>query len=593
MAEERPTTDWIKTLKDGLRDKVYPTMHANMRECKAAFELNIAVAVPEGFEKYIPPTAFWIVQDGATQIITDRPTVEVEAVADTKKAQEGQEIVQKFLEHCLWQWTLQNEVSPLQECAKNMCRYGMACLKGPLYDANIWGRSIERKVSESDDDWKERKSAQDLERMMNFPLFTRAIDPLTIFPDPSGKRGFIIESYKRLAMDIHASWPEWTYDSKNPLEEIDWLEYWSPNWRCFLAGGKPVLTGEVQRNLYGFIPYDWSYSGWGTSSPDGKPEAKAMGLLNMALSALYSEARLKTAMDTHLRANVYQRMRITPGSNVKLNMEPGGVTEADKEDVDLMPQPQINPDTFVILGSVMQDIRSATYPEALSGARSPGVESGYFQGLMIGQGRIKFKPPTERLQLMAASCLQKHAILLKRLIKQPIPIMGKLTIKPSQIEEPVMAKVKLEPVDPMENDRRIKQGLELLVHRVISLRTMRMDYAKVSDEEERIQIMVEDVLNQPEIKALMGQGAAEDWGMKRLIEEIVRKQTQPPTGMPPMAPTPSMGQPPGQAPLPTGMPPEGRQPPELDRRLQRLGAPGATEQMLSPAEVREVPLAPR
>lgn len=588
MAEEKPTIDWITTLRDGLRDKVYSTMHANMRKCKAAFELEIDVAVPEGFEKYIPPTAFWIVQDGATQIITDRPTVEVEAVADTKKAQENQEITQKFLEHCLWQWTLMNEVSPLQECAKNMCRYGMACLKGPLYDAKLWGRSIERE-GESDDDWKERKSAQDLDRIMNFPLFTRGIDPLTIFPDPSGRRGFIIESYKRLAIDIHASWPEWKgYDSKNLLEEIDWLEFWSPYWRCFIAGDEPVLKGEVIKNIYGFIPYDWSYSGWGTSSPDGKPEDKAMGLLNRTLSALQSEARLKTAMDNHLRVNVYQRMRITPGSNVKLDMSPGGVTEAEKEDVDLMPQPQINPDTFGILGSVMQDIRSATYPEALSGGREPGVESGYFQGLKIGQGRLKFKAPTERLQLMAASCLQKHAILLKRLIKQPIPIMGKLTIKHSQIEEPVMAKVKLEPVDPMENDRRIKQGLELLTRNVISLRSMRMDYAKVSDKEEREQILIEAVLAHPTINSVLMQGAAEDWGLKRLIEKIAAEQAMAPTGVPTGVPT---GTPMGQVPPPTGMPPG--QPPELDRRLQRLGAPGSNEQMLSPAEVREVPLAPR
>lgn len=564
--EEKPTIKWIETLKQGLEEKVYSTMHANMKKCKAAFELDIPVVIPEGdaFEKYIPPTAFWIVQDGATQIITDRPTVEVEAVADTKKAQENQEITQKFLEHCLLQWTLMNEVSPLQECAKNKCRYGMSCLKGPLYDTKAIG----------------------------FPLVTRAIDPLTILPDPSGRRGFIIETYKRLAMDIHASWPEWKgYDPTNPLEEVDWVEYWSPDWRCFLAGGKPVLKGEVIKNLYGFIPYDWSYSGWGTSSPDGKPEAKAMGLLNMVLSALYSEARLKTAMDNHLRQNVYQRLRVDRGSDIRPDMSPGGVTEADENEVGVMPQAQINPDTFIILGSVMQDIRSATYPEALSGTRGPGVESGYFQGLMIGQGRIKFKPPTERLQLMAASCLQKHAILLKKLIKEPIPIMGKLKIRSEQIEEPVMAKVKLEPVDPMENDRRIRQGLELLTRNVISLRTMRMDYAKVSDEEERKQILVEAVLAHPTISALMMQGAAEDWGLKREIEKMVekmatemaREQPTSPTGMTPMG---------GPAGGPAGATPTGRGP-ELDRRLQRLGAFGSPEQMTSPVEEREVPFGAR
>jgi hypothetical protein len=525
---KKPDVSEIVTLYTGLKDNVFATMHANMENCHRMYDLDFAekVHTPEGFDKYIPPTSYWIVQTGANQLITDSPTVEIEAISDTEKAQKSADIEREFAEFLLKQMEIQNEASPLKECAVNLCSAGMAVLKGPLFDAGAW-KTIEKKDGEPEADYKERVKANNVDKRNNFPIYFRAIDPRTFYPDPSGRKTFVIESYTRLAMDIKNNWPAWEgYKDNMPFQEISWLEYWSKGFRSYLADSKEVFGAGVIPNVFNFLPYAWGYSGWGKTSPNGKPEERAVGLLNPIISALEEEARFKTAMGNHFRQNVYQPYAVDPSIKGEIKVGPGEINQnvpvrdGKIDGIAPFPVARINPDTYPILSSVLQDIQNTAASALLSGQGPLGDTSGYLRGIDIGQGRIKYRPPLRTLENMASQVIRNTLYMIKYVIKQPVPFGGGKFIRPDDILEPIIVNVSLEPEDPAENDRKIKLGMELEARRIISTRKMREDYAGVSDVEESQQILIEDIKKMPQYQALLLGQAMEKYEMKALLDKL-------------------------------------------------------------------------
>lgn len=524
----KPTISYINTIYTGLRDKVYSAMHANMTACHKLYNLDFEsdIETPDGFSTYIPPTAYWIVQTGANQLITDSPTVEIEAINDTEKAQRSADIMREFSLFLLSQMEIQNDISPLKECAMNLCVMGMGVLKGPLFNAAAW-KAIERKHGESEADFKARSKALTLERRNNFPIYFRAIDPRTFYPDPSGQKQFAVEYFSRLSLDIRGAWPEWSgFREDAPFEDVNWLEYWSKDYRAYLADEKAVFKNEVIPNVFKFLPYAWGYSGWGKTSPDGKPEDKAVGLLNPIVSALMEEARFKTAMSNHIQQNVYPSYAADKGIIGEIKIGPGEVNqnvrvrEGRVEDIALMPQGRINADAYPIAAMVIQDIQNTSGSALLSGQSPTGDTSGYLQGILVGQGRIKFRPPLRTLENMASKAIRDTLYMIKHVIKQPVPFAGGKVIRPDDILEPIVVYVSLEPTDPAEDDRKLRSGLELMLRKVISIRTMREEYAGVSDVEEGKQILIEEIKEMPQYKALLLGEALEEYELQALVGKL-------------------------------------------------------------------------
>lgn len=573
----KPTIQDINTLYNGLKDKVYAQMHANMETCHKMYNLDFAssVSVPDGFTSYIPPTGYWIVQTGASQLITDSPTVDVEAISDTEKAQKSADIMREFAEFLLQQMEIQNETSPLKECATNMCSLGMAVLKGPLFNAAQW-KAIERRKGESESDFKDRVKASNIEKRSNFPIYFRAIDPRTFYPDPSGRKLFAFECYTRLAIDVNATWPQWAgYNTTTPFAEVKWLEAWWREWRSYLADEKAVFGSEVMPNVFGFIPYAWGYSGWGKTSPDGKPEDKAVGLINPIVSALEEEARFKSAMSNHFQQNVYQPYAVDPSIKGEIKVGPGDINtnvpvkDGKIEGIAPFPVARINPDTYPILSSVLQDIQNTSGSALLSGQSPSGDTSGYLQGILVGQGRIKFRPPLRALENMASTVIRNTLYMIKHVIKQPIPFAGGKIIRPEDILEPIIVHVSLEPQDPAENDRKIQLGTQLEARGIISKRLMREEYAGVSDVEESQQILVEKIKEMPQYQALLLGQAMETYEMQALVQKL--KQVEANGGLAAQV-LPDVAAAQGGA-------------PEMDiKEQQRLGAMGGTGMLMSQPE---------
>jgi len=378
-----------------------------------------------------------------------------------------------------------------------------------------------------------------------------------------------------MAIDIHNSWPEWKgYNAENPFEQIPWLEYWSRDWRSFIADETAVLNGEVIPNVYNFSPYQYKYSGWGKSSPDGKPEEKAIGLLNPIVSALKEEARFKSAMGNHLRQNIYQPYAKDPtlkGDEIRFG--PGDVNEMPVKDgkiqgIALFPVAQINTDLFPILASYLNDIQNASGSALLSGNSPSGDASGYLQGILVGQGRIKYRAPLRGIETIVSEAIRKALYMVKYVIKQPVPFGGGKFIRPDDIMEPIIVNVSLEPVDPAEDDRKMKLGLELHSKDIISTKKMREEYAHVSDQEESAQILVEAIKAMPQYQALLLGEALEKYEMKSLLAKL--KELEAKGGIASQA-APYMENMPNQE--------QANMPTLPIKKQQRLGAPGSVNQL--------------
>lgn len=580
--EDKPSVDYIRTLAAGLEGKVYGTMRTEFNTWLEAYRLNFTVQRPKSAEVYIPPTAWRLVQEGSCQLVTDRPTVTLQAAAKTSEEQLSMSTMQDFAKFALLEWGALSDVEPFRECAVNVCLFGLFGLRGPTYSYDVWGIPGAKDLDPKN--YGDYKKMREAVKHNIFPVSLRAMDPLTFLPDPSGRKAYCIEKYKRLAIDLHAMWPEWKgYNPEAPFQEYDYIEYSSRYWRCVLIDDMPVLKGEVQPNLHPYLPYDWYYSGWGRASAN--PEDRAVGLIKNVYSALKAEARQKTAYDHHIRANIYGQLRVRPGWKGILQMEPGGVTRGSEEDFGLMPQPRLNPDAYGILGITKQDITEGTYAEALSGKRAIGETSGYMKGLSVGQGRVRFRPPLERLEKAAATAIARSLLCCKYTINESVPFGIDQTLKPRDVIEPVFFRVNLEPVDPAENDRRIKQGLELLAARVISLRCMREEFAKRSDPQMRREIMVESVIHSPEIQGLLSQAAAEGWGLRKTVAELQGELDK--GGMGGGIPLPGMAEGMRKSPegIPMGKPGEVFGP---NRELMTMGAMGGAEPPMSKYDMGQV-----
>ena len=138
--------------------------------------------------------------------------------------------------------------------------------------------------------------------------------------------------------------------------------------------------------------------------------------------------------------------------------------------------------------------------------------------------------------------------------------------------------MKLSAVTPEEADRQTMLGSNLLEKGQISHLRFLEHYAMISDASgEMKRILVEKLLAQPELMAILARTAMEDWGMKELLEKL--------------APVANMGQLPpvegaipGQAPTPPATPGSAEEMALIEK--QRLGGLGQGGELGSAPEVK-------
>ncbi len=141
------------------------------------------------------------------------------------------------------------------------------------------------------------------------PIRLTIPDPMNVYADPQEVDGIpkrVIKSFKMTVGAVKQLYPEFK-SGKKSTTEIDYLAYWDSEWRYFEADTQALLPEDIQTNILGFVPFVHVASGFGKSSPDGKPEKKYVGRLHKAIGRLIQQCQSQSRYDSGMAlwANPY------------------------------------------------------------------------------------------------------------------------------------------------------------------------------------------------------------------------------------------------------------------------------------------------
>lgn len=529
MKETKPTVESIKNKLEKLKT-YYATMHDHFLTCDDAYDGNLKIPVPQGYEKYVPATAKAQVDVAVDHHVTTRPIVTIPRAKDTVKQQSLADTLEKYYQCFLNYNAANNSLPPAREAAKQLALYGMCVLKGPLYD----------KRYNDNASWRQ-----------GFPFVYRAVNPEFVYCDPAvfwrTGDGCVIETSRRTVGEVMALYPNFKTDH-TLYDEVDWLEYWSCGWRAYLCDNKMVV-GPL-RNAYGLVPYEIGFSGMGRLT--GKPEDLAVGLIYPIIEALRLEATLKTAIAAVVATHAFPRLiSDVDVSQVQWSHGPAGVTTIPKDaNLREMYQAKVPGDLYGFINLLTNDIEKATFNKAVRGEAPQSADaSGYLQSILVGEGRLRFGQSIATLNVVLGNMLSKLAYLTETLVGEPISIWGSTgkgayeeTFDPADINGFYTVNVSMEGTPPEENDRRSMLGLKQFQAGTIPLDYLLEEFYKVQDSSGMIKrLFVEKVMQQPAVLEALQNAALGDWGMRDFIDQIKKQQAQA-MSQPPIPPQNMMGQ---------------------------------------------------
>ncbi len=294
---EKPTIGDIIKLKDD-RVTYYSTLRTEQESSESYYELEFDSGIKEPFREIKMDTARNFVDDPVNTMVTDNPQIKYPPLADTEVERERAQKVQNVLQAGLDR-VLQEQPNPLEEAPKNIWLYGEGYFKA-LVNKEVY----DTKPKKGEKNYDEELEEWEYGLIDNFPLILKAPNPRWIMPSIKHSRGIpanVIEFYKRRVEDIKANYPDWVNaKDKKDTELVDWIEYWSKDWRGYLADGVSVFGEEKDflPNIFEIVPYVHMYSGLGRMSADGDPKYMARSVLFGAKDMLLTETRGFSQIDT-------------------------------------------------------------------------------------------------------------------------------------------------------------------------------------------------------------------------------------------------------------------------------------------------------
>jgi len=490
--------------------------------------------MPSDIEVYVPPTARSQVDDATDHLMALKQRVVVPLWAETQKAKETASVLQRFGESFL-QWIESvHRHNIRRSCLKHGILYGMFCFKGPLYVPRFHNEEMD------DDDW-------DSYLRQSFPFVFQSVHPRNIYLGNPIDPEFVIEVCPRKVFSIKDKWPEWDYGSLNLSDNVLWWEYWDAKQRAYFVTASKGKNGEQvisqEENIYGFVPYEIGYGGFGMESEDGKPEDLCVSMIAPALSSYKMEARLKTALSAELEYGVYGKptTNVPPGEDFIDAIAPGERSvHPEHYNFRYEETPRANPEAYRML-QLINDDQQKVMPSVVQGVWPKGVTSGYMGAISVGQARLSLEGLKTSWCIATGNKLNHVTRLVKDVVMEPIGLLGNFstgksmqTIKPEILNPDIQRfYVQLDAESPEMRDRRIMLGLRLLSQGALSWETITREYFDADPDIEMNRKLVEAALNSPIIQQGLAVAAAQDMGMHELIEMIKQGALQAPSQLQP------------------------------------------------------------
>ena len=372
------------------------------------------------------------------------------------------------------------------------------------------------------------------------PILYFTPNPLIVFASPNedenGVPEYVILHYERMPFILAQIYPKWS--KKDSKGMVKFTEYIDKNQHYVEIDGEEVRN---QKNIYGFVPFVHKLSGFGTDSPEAKPEEMVMGRLRKVRSLLERKTAMVSNIDSvvHLFANesldFIQTDKIidTPAGGwdswVKQYEMGAGLGHFIPFGIEVKRGERIQPDQALLMYMASIDAELER-EDPLVMAGSPMGEGGRQQDMVTASAMKRYETIAENTEYAFAVAMGMGLRMM-----DTIPSLRPDGIHEGDINKHYRCRVELKAADPIEADRKATLGSRLYAPVTpdglgqIDLRTNLIEYQGKTPEQADeiiIQMMVDKVTFQsPEIVQLIGTKAAQTMGMEDALLAI-RQQNQ-------------------------------------------------------------------
>ena len=580
MKKYKPSVEEIKSIVDKC-EKRYYQIHQAFKQDETFYELNFhdRLNLPDEYARdaVVLPTGRDMVDAAVDHSDITNARVFVNRKGVTKSSDENAEMMRKFYLGLIYRTNIESPISPWRVAAKHFWLHGISYLK-TLWDADRWPDKPIQKKGESDEAYKERIDEWQGHTELSVPIIIQAVNPKNVMADPFHiVPQFYIEKHERLAYNIKQRYPHWNLEVDGD-KEVEWVEFWDGEYKCFLADGEPVLKVPVVPHKYGLLPYVPVESGLGNVSIDTDINMRYVGILRYMQDILIAESRGYSVSEIVLRQEAWPWFTIDGPNADKVGEIKRYFGEATPlpEGVRLTPQsPSVPPEALYRHFAISQDIinqHGAT--RSVRGLSETNVRSGADRRLLMSMGAAKFSYATEAFKQGTAKVLTNCAHLFKNVVpgdvrlwnwsQSPIDQFDAI-IKKDKMREPFTCYVEFAPISEEDEYRRHDDLMRQLQSGILTKKAARRQLSNIDPltlEEEEAE---ETIRMSPSLAQGRDKLIAERWAaavaQRNAAEMIQAPQAPPqvpPQGMPQGMPPQVQPQRPPQAP-PQGIP-QGGQP---------------------------------
>lgn len=397
----------------------------------------------------------------------------------------------------------------------------------------------------------------------DIPIRVILPDPLIVFMDSTqgekyGRPQRVIISFDRVAWDVKQNYPEWAWDQKGNKqwsETVPFLMYWDNDVRYFEADKEALFrdangdlsNGDgIQENIYGFVPFVHSYSGFGRGSPDGDPASLAMGRLRWVRDLLREQCAIRSTLNTLMLRYAHKTRDLSypaggpePTGDIGENYDntlnafniiglPPGATLTVAESQ--LPEPQVFQHLYNIEQQILNEDPLGLVAQAIG-------SSGRQQDIVSAAALRRYDTVVENTAHTFAVALGMVGLQMV----EKIPGLMPKGIHKGDINGNYICRIELKATDPIEQDRLRTLGSRLYQMGEIDLLINLTKYQGYTEEEAKkimARILADNATrNNPLIAQVMGMQAAKEIGMEQEYE-ILKSQG---SKEQPLSPVPQIG----------------------------------------------------
>ncbi len=361
-----------------------------------------------------------------------------------------------------------------------------------------------------------------------------------------------LKIYKRTVADIQHSWPRWTNSHNLKFnDEVDWIQWFDKDWRCYIADGEAVtLDSEgrgrevgVGKNRYGGVNLVRIFSGFGQTSYEGKLTTLARSIYYPIRGPLTELQRMESFADNILKLMCHANVKITADTMAyaeklasMMTLEPGSAWLQPKEwgaIIEKVEGVDPPPGLFSYIAHLQQMIEMRSFVSLLSGHNPNGAQSGVQQASQIEWALPAYQPFINNLSAGVSRAVSQSLKVIRDHLDKPLVLNGlqtagakrlfkQVVLNKDTLEGRLNRKIVFKTSDPTKDMAKAQLGANLYKSGGISLYRFKGEYLNESDpEKDTVRMAVENFIKaNPLLNNMLQQHIAYQWGLEDQLEKL-------------------------------------------------------------------------